>query len=362
MARKKAKAKAKNNDPIVLDGMPGADPIPEEDKEGFQVDLNFSEEEPKEEVPNEEDDSNELETTPEEMEAKAEEQGEEEGSEGGEEPSEEVVAEGDEQSPQQDVQPAPEEPTEVEKVEEVEAKPTDKAPMVPKSRLDEVLAKSKALQKQLNDIQQANQVAQKEAPKYDFDKKEAEYQELVLNGESQKATELRKEIREAEKSQYMFEVEQKMGQNIQQNQEMMDLQEKALQINETFPILDENSAVFDEPLQNEVISLRDAFMQQGFVPVDALTKAVEYTLAAKKPELLSTEDKKPTQETKAVQEKQQKAKVSQKLEAAESQPPQMKGQSAGNKPSATVDVNKLTEKEFNALPAETLRRMRGDFG
>ena len=44
-----------------------------------------------------------------------------------------------------------------------------------------------------------------------------------------------------------------------------------------------------------------------------LNKAVEYTLAAKKPELLN-EDKKPTQEAKAVQEKQQKAKFT-KLEA-----------------------------------------------
>ena len=39
----------------------------------------------------------------------------------------------------------------------------------------------------------------------------------------------------------------------------------------------------------------------------------------------------------------------------------MKGQSAGNKPSATVDVNKLTEKEFNAY-LQRLGRMRGDFG
>ena len=56
-----------------------------------------------------------------------------------------------------------------------------KPPMVPKSRLDEVLAKQKALQKQLDEMNKAKQEASKEnAPEYDFTAKEAEYQELVL--------------------------------------------------------------------------------------------------------------------------------------------------------------------------------------
>ena len=37
----------------------------------------------------------------------------------------------------------------------------------------------------------------------------------------------------------------------------------------------------------------------------------------------------------------------------------MKGK---NKTDKKVDVNTLSVEEFDALPAETLRRMRGDFG
>ena len=51
-----------------------------------------------------------------------------------------------------------------------------------------------------------------------------------------------------------------------------------------------------------------------------------------------------------------------KLEAAESQPPELQGESNADRGEATLDVNKLSEDEFNALPEETLRRLRGDFG
>jgi hypothetical protein len=352
MAKKK-----KNNDPVVLDGMPGADPIAAEEKEPFQVDLNFETEEevefPKEgEV--EEIEESELTTTPEELEQKAEEEVEEEGDTAGEDTSEETVDAVDDDATQPVVQPDAEPVAQEEVVEEV------KKPMVPKSRLDEVLAKQKALQKQLDEANKAQQV-QKDAPTYDFALKEQEYQQLVLDGETQKAVELRNEIRDAEKAQFMFEVEQKMGQNIQQNQELNELQAKAAEIEAKYPILSENDANFDLDLQNEVIGLRDAFIAQGYVPVDALEKATEYTLAAKKPELLApSKAPAPAPVAEKAQEAKQKANVTKKLEAAESQPPQMTGQSDAKK-QKTIDINTLSEKEFNALPAETLRRLRGDF-
>jgi hypothetical protein len=40
----------------------------------------------------------------------------------------------------------------------------------------------------------------------------------------------------------------------------------------------------------------------------------------------------------------------------------MAGESQNVKDSKVVDINRLSEKEFNALPEETLKRLRGDFG
>ena len=358
MAKKKAKAENKE---VIMDRMPGSDPISNEDTKGFEADLNFMDDSveteevefPKE-TEIEEINENELTTTTEEVEARADEETETESVEAGESEGEETVETEDATASQPDIQPVEEASQEVNE---------QKAPMVPKSRLDEVLAKQKALQKQLDDYTKAQEEAKQQLPDYDFAAKEAEYQTLVLDGEAEKAVALRNEIRQAEKDQFMFEVQQKMGQTVQQSQEMTELQAKAAEIQAAFPVLDENSAEYDVDIQNEVVALRDAFITQGYVPADALTKATEYTMAAKKPELLNTQaaPSKATEETKKVQELQQKANVSKKLEAADSQPPQMKGESTGNK-TKNLDINKLSEKEFGALPKDTLKRLRGDFG
>ena len=71
---------------------------------------------------------------------------------------------------------------------------------------------------------------------------------------------------------------------------------------------------------------------------------------------------KPVQNTatnKKIVEKKKIANTNKKVEAAEKQPPAMKGK---NKTDKKVDIDNLSIDEFDALPAETLRRMRGDFG
>ena len=352
---KKEKTNETLMDEMLLEAMPGGDPIKQEDTK-FDVDLNFEpveeEESDNEEVTEELDASAEEEVaekepeTPEEEEALAE----------PEAVSEEGMDENSETDAQPDIQPT--EGSDENVAQEVEQ---PKAPMVPKSRLDEVLAKQKALQKQLDEAKAAQAQVSENAPEYDFGSKEAEYQQLVLDGEAEKAVELRNEIRNAEKEQFMFEVQAKMGQTVQKNQEMTELQAKAAEIEATFPVLNENSADFDVDLQNEVVELRNAFMSQGYTPADSLTKATEYTLAAKRPELLN-----PTavSETPKVDEQiaQQKkvANINKKLQAADSQPPSMKGESA--KGDKKIELHKLSDDEFSALPEETLRRMRGDFG
>ena len=95
---------------------------------------------------------------------------------------------------------------------------------------------------------------------------------------------------------------------------------------------------------------------------DSLAKATEYTLAAKKPELLRPADNSTPNVDKALQQKTQTANVNKKLQAAESQPPAMKGEGSNAKGEKKVDLSLLSSEEFDALPAETLRRMRGDFG
>jgi hypothetical protein len=355
MAKSKKQDNAEAKEDIVMEVMPGADGISEDEAKPFEVDLNFEEDAPEEEAENEEVEQ-EVDAAPEE-EVVAEEPEPEVAEEETVEPeavSEEGVDENSEPASQPDI-PA------VEGSEQsLDGQDKVKAPMVPKSRLDEVLAKNKAMQKQLAEAAAAEKAAAENAPEYDFDAKEVEYQDLVLNGETEKAVELRNQIRQAEKDQFMFEVQAKMGQTVQQSQEMTELQAKAAEIEATYPMLSENDPSFDANLQAEVVELRDAFMSQGYSPADALGKATQYTIAAQKPELLNPAVENPTKKIDtAVQERQQVANVTKKLKAADAQPPAMKGESKTEK---KIDLSLLSSEEFDALPAETLRRMRGDFG
>ena len=348
----------KDNDTTELEfeGMPGADAKTEEDVAPFQVDMNFEDEPETTEAEVEEETEEEVvgeETTEEVAEEQVEEAPVEE-PESETETSEPETVQGDDEQPVEAV----EEGTEEEVVAEVEE---PKAPMVPKSRLDEVLAKNKEMQKIIQNMEE--KPAEDAAPAYDFVAQEKTYQDLVLEGETEKAALLRQEIRSAEREQIMSEMQSKMGQTVQQDRELHELTKKASEIMEVFPIFNEKSKSYDEALTNEVMELRDAFIYQGYGAADSLAKATEVTLLSKKPELLQGEtapavDPAPTL-TKAVQEKKQKATVKKKVEASQAQPPEMKGESAKNK--KVVDINVMSDDEFRALPEDTLRRLRGDF-
>jgi len=350
---------------LVFDGMPGADAKTEEDVAPFQVDMNFEEEEQEEETQDEqtEEEPSAEETTEEVAETEEEEAPVAETEATTEEEPTEELSTDDEQpvdTMEEDAQ-VEEAPETEEVVEEVVEEP--KAPMVPKSRLDEVLAKNKEMQKKLQDIEKQETSEENKAPEYDFVAKEKEYQDLVLEGQTDAAAQLRNEIRQAERTQVMTEMQSQMGQTVQQDREQHELQQKANEIMEVFPIFDEKSKSFDEKLTQEVMELRDAFIYQGYGAADSLAKATEVTLLSKKPELLQVSDEPkadpaPTL-TKAVQEKKQKQNVKKKIEASQAQPPKMKGD--GAKEAKVVNINTLSDDEFGALPEETLRRMRGDF-
>ena len=235
-------AEDKNTEELVFDGMPGADAKTEEDVKPFEVDMNFEDTEEKVEEVEEEETTEEEPATEEATEEVAEEQVEEPVAQETESQSEEAEQESVPTDDGQPVETVAEEP----EVEE------PKAPMVPKSRLDEVLAKNKEMQKRLQTLESETK-EEDTTPKYDFVAREKEYQELVLDGETDRAAQLREEIRSAEREQMMSEMQSKMGQTVQQDREAHELNKKANEIMEVFPVFDQKSKQFDERLANEVM-------------------------------------------------------------------------------------------------------------
>ena len=107
--------------------------------------------------------------------------------------------------------------------------------------------------------------------------------------------------------------------------------------------------------------VKDWYISTEFIHTD-LQKWKDTFHSLKKPELLQTEAPKVDPKVAELNKKKQTAKVSAKIEASQQQPPAMKGEGAALRGDKPVDLNKLSEKEFNALPEETLKRLRGDFG
>lgn len=326
-------------DEAVYDRMPGSD-APEETA-ADQLDLNFGlGDEP---VAEDADDEEEVVAEVEETVAEAVEEAEEPPALAAETPVTEAV----------------EEP-----VAETPVSEEPRRHMVPKSRLDEVLAKQKALEKQLDDLKAQKQEPGEAPSAYAFDEKEVEYQNLVLDGESQKAAALRKEIRAAERAQLEYELTSKIGESVSQSQQATALQQAASELEDNFPVFNRNSDQYNEDYTQEVIDLRDAFIVKGENPVAALAKAAKFVLReydlvdmgepAAAPSLSAETAPRLDEVAK------KRAEVSRKLKAAESQPPEMPGESSSARGEKGLDIASMTEDEFNALPEATLRRLRGD--
>ena len=271
-----------------------------------------------------------------------------------EEPDE-IVSE-DEQRTEEETSPD----SELEEELAVEEKSVKK-PMVPKARLDEVLAKQKALQKQLDEINAANEKAEEAPESYDFDAKEVEYQNMVLDGETEKAVALRREIRKAERDTLEYEMRQEMSQTVNQDRQMTALQQAANAMEDAYPVFNRDSDDYNEDITNEVVELRDAFMMKGYEAVDALSKAVKYVV--KDHDLDQAQESAPSLAGKAQKTDElakKRAQVSSKLKAADAQPPELPGESSAHHGERALDLSTMTEEEFAALPEATLKRLRGD--
>jgi hypothetical protein len=250
-----------------------------------------------------------------------------------------------------------------------QAEQRQKGPMVPKQRLDEVLAKQRMLQKQVDDLLASRSTPPAAPETYDFSAREVEYQNLVLDGQSAKAAELRQQIRQAERTQLEYDLTQRVEQKVFQSQQEMALQQAATSLEQAFPVFDRESPHFNEKITQEVVDLRDAFIVKGENPVLALSKAAKFVIRehdlvgdVEVPEAtapLPTPEK-ATATPQVDEVARRRAEVTSKLKTAASQPPGLTGESSASHGEKTFDLSTLTEDEFNALPAATLKRLRGD--
>lgn len=260
--------------------------------------------------------------------------------------------------PSEPEEPTPSEPEELPAeepeppAEDPENKPTDKQ-LIPRARFNELNDQKKAAENRVKELE-ARLNSSVPPTQYDFDAKEKDYMDAVLEGDHTKALSLRKEIRAAEMDLARTVATQTAAQAKEATKAELDFDSTVSSIEAEFPAFDQTSETYNQDFVDEALELHAGFITRGYTPAAAMRKAVNYVAKANG---LVAKSEQPTASSAPPPVKAPPSTVKSKLDTAASQPPMQKGTSGGE-----VEPNyaQLSDDEWDALPAATLARLRGD--
>lgn len=258
--------------------------------------------------------------------------------------------------------------------EEEEVEKPKKEIKIPKSRFDEVIAQREEakernlwLEAQLEKLissQKVNEVVAPVKPKepdYNFEEAEERYVNLIIEGEIAKATKLRSEIDKARQDNLkaiISEITESVTSKAKSESSALLDEEKFNTLIENFEnkykFLDTSSDEYNEEAVDTVNTLLAGYVAAG------KTKAEGLRLAVNKVAPLY-EKTKEVKETKQSLGNKRKVEAGRKAaQAANSQPTKTKSVSTRTVDKETVNVAKMSEKEFAQLTEKEKRILRGD--
>jgi hypothetical protein len=247
---------------------------------------------------------------------------------------------------------------------------TKKDPVIPKARFDELNRKARereaALQTRIAELekQAVKEVQQQDSAKLEkeIEDLEEEYQKLLDDGKTDKAKEVMRQIRLKERQVVAMEVEHKSEKARVQAVEQLKFDNLVEKLESEYPVLNPDADEFDEAKVEEVVFLRQSFERSGMSSTAALAKAVKYVLG----DVQKKDEPAPKRGIDADGKKDARRaeQVKKNIDAAVKQPAKMgdAGMDSNKKGGGldTSNVNDMSEEEFNALPAATKARLRGD--
>ena len=253
--------------------------------------------------------------------------------------------------------------TEEEETEEVAAAEDEEEPaahMIPKSRYDSAQARARAAEKKVKEYeaQQAAQVAtdvsatrQAETLDTRLEEIDRDIEQARLDGDVDKIVGLQKTARDVEKQIYQSMAEVAASNAGSAAQESVKLDSLIDTLETQYDILNPDSENFDEDKINEILDMQGAFVKNGDSASAAMLKAIGYIM----PEERITDEVANKRRTN----------VAKNLKAASAQAPGsnetgMNSDAGGKSTDQKVDVSQMTMEEFDALPPETIKRLRGD--
>lgn len=280
---------------------------------------------------------------------------------------------GDDFNPEAIEAPATDEPVDLEALQAVAAEPEPAAEeehkteaRIPKARFDEVNARMKqaeaeklALEAQLRALQQpqaapAQAPAQAQAGQVDLDAAEEAYLEALRQGDGTRARQIRGAINQHIQQQAEAAAVARVSAVMDKREVETSLVAVANQSISKYPFLNAESPDANEEAIAEVVEWRDYYASKGLRADQALQKAV-----AKIVPMYAPKAKEPEPEPELKTDTRAKEAIQRNALAANAQPAPLAG--VGERASkARYDVSKMTEDEFDALPASEKKRLRGD--
>lgn len=245
--------------------------------------------------------------------------------------------------------------------------------MVPRSRIDQLVAqreeereRNQWLQEQLEAMIQRTTEVEEEVeeeparPEYDFHAAELKYGEAMLEGEPDKAAKIRGEINKAHAAEYAYQIEaaKRAAKAEAVSETTNSIDERRFNsllatYTQEYDFLNDESDSYNAKAVTMANKLMAGYMQEGKMKSEALKLAVEdVTPFFEQPKA----DKKETKSTARKKQARKKA-----AKASKAQPPNTggkKGKAARNLD--TIDMSKISEKDFNNLTAREKAKLRGD--
>lgn len=228
-------------------------------------------------------------------------------------------------------------------------------PRIPKSRFDEVNERRKAAERRLKELEESAKAAEKGID-FDFEAKEAEYMEAVLDGDREKALAIRREIRAAESKLYEQRAQQTASQTREQTKAELELQRAIEEAKSQYPAFDDTSEAYSQDLTDEALELFNGFVAQKYEPAAAMRKATRMVAKLYGLDAASSGESADESAERPHQTRPKSGQVERKLKTAQRQPPQPSSRTEDR----ALDVMRMPESEFEKLTEAELRRLRGD--
>lgn len=236
--------------------------------------------------------------------------------------------------------------------EQAPQKAVDNNPLIPRERYNKVNEELKSVKQQLDELlkrQPASEVTSSEQvtedSPFDFDAAEEQYMAALLEGETARAKEIRKEIRVHEQALFSSHVDQNIKNEAVQRTVEQSLSAIVTDAYNNYPELNPDSPTFSQSLVNKINMMQGAYIKNGQRPDVALQSALADFMPAVKQVDTAGKDV---------------AAMRRNADAASRQPPAMQTGIGDRSREATADVAKMSEEDFAALPEKEKRRLRGD--